>query len=300
MKTIVFAFPGNESLAHVLCTGIAAEQGTAIFRRFPDKESYVQIRNDVAQKHVVIVCSLQEPNDKFLSLFFFCKLAKDLKATTISLVAPYLAYMRQDKQFNTGEAVTSNYFASLLSSFVDRLITIDPHLHRINSLEDIYSIPCEIIHASLLISKWIKKNVANALIIGPDSESEQWVSMVAKEAGAPYVVLQKIRKGDKNVEIAFPNLERFKHFTPVLVDDIISTAHTMIETIQHLIDLKMNPPICIGVHAVFAGSAFKELSSSGAQSIITCNTIAHESNGIDISETIIKSLNAFNYESNRI
>jgi ribose-phosphate pyrophosphokinase len=41
-----------------------------------------------------------------------------------------------------------------------------------------------------------------AILIGADSESEQWVSAVGKEADAPYTVLEKVRRGDRDVEIA--------------------------------------------------------------------------------------------------
>jgi len=198
--------------------------------------------------------------------------------------------MRQDKQFKSGEAVTSEYFADILSSIVDKLITIDPHLHRRKSLKEIYSISCVALHAAVLISKWIKDNIPNALLIGPDCESEQWVSEVAKAANAPFIVLNKIRHGDKNVEVSVPDTKKYKSYTPVLVDDIISTARTMIETIGHLKKSGMQPPICIGVHAVFAGNSYNNLKESGIDNVITCNTIIHKSNNIDISEMIITEL----------
>lgn len=290
MKPIVFALPGNEILAESITTRIGGEKGNFLLRQFPDEETYVRMLSDVNGKDVFIICTLHQPDAKLLPLLFLCNLLKDLKAKSICLVAPYLAYMRQDKQFNPGEAITSEYFAKLLSSFVDRLITIDPHLHRRVSMKEIYSIPCEVLHAAGLISEWIKKNVPNAVIIGPDSESEQWVSEVANDAGVPFIVLQKIRHGDSDVEISIPQVEKYKSHTPVLVDDIISTARTMIETVGHLKNTGMKSPVCIGVHAVFAGNAFEELRKVAADEIITCNTISHLSNRIDISELICNSI----------
>ena len=87
-----------------------------------------------------------------------------------------------------------------------------------------------------------------------------------------------------------PHIEKYKYHTPVLVDDIISTARTMIVTIQHLYNAGMKAQICIGVHAVFANDAYNELVKSGIMEVITCNTIPHESNKIDISEMIINEL----------
>ena len=141
------------------------------------------------------------------------------------------------------------------------------------------------VHAANAISRWVKENVENPVLVGPDSESEQWVSEVATAAEAPFMVLEKTRHGDRDVEVSVPQVEEFKEHTPVLVDDIISTARTMIETVGHLKNAGMKAPVCIGVHAVFAGSAYQDLINAGAE-VVTCNTIPHESNKIDLSSIL--------------
>ena len=149
----------------------------------------------------MIVGTLDRPNEKMLPVLFAAATARELGATNVGLVAPYLPYMRQDRRFKPGEAVTSREVARLLSDAVDWMVTIDPHLHRYGSLAEIYRIPTRAVHAAPLISQWIKTNASNPLIIGPDSESQQWVSAVAKAAGAPYAVLRKVRRGDRDVDI---------------------------------------------------------------------------------------------------
>lgn len=225
-----------------------------------------------------------------LPLYYLSETAKEFGAKSICIVAPYLAYMRQDKRFMTGEGITSVYFSKLISSFADSLITIDPHLHRRNSLSEIYTIPTTVIHAADLISKWIHENIKKPLLIGPDIESKQWVSKVARQANAPYIILEKIRLGDKEVKISVPDVEKYKEHTPILVDDIISTARTMIETIGHLKRIGMKKPVCIGIHGIFADNAYSDLFIAGAEEVITCNTILHESNRIKIDEIISLSL----------
>lgn len=287
MKKIYFALPGNEALTEKLIQKEKAEKGIIEIRSFPDGETYLRILSDVKDKKVFLVCTLHQPDTKLLPLFFLAKTAKEFGANSICIIAPYLAYMRQDKAFNTGESVTSTYFANLISGFADSLITIDPHLHRRSSLSEIYSIPTTVSHAAHHISAWIKHTIEKPILIGPDGESEQWVAEVAKNANAPYIILTKIRHGDSDVEVSIPNVNEYKEHVPVLVDDIISTGRTMIETIGHLKRAGMKPPICIGVHAVFANNAFEEIKKSGAKEIITCNTIPHESNRIDISDLLI-------------
>lgn len=290
MNTIIFALSGNETLAASIAGQLRIEKGDAVVRHFPDDETFVRVDTDVKEKDVLLVCTLDRPDKKLLPLYFLSQTLKELGARKIALIAPYLAYMRQDKRFNPGEAITSELFAKLVSGFVDRIVTIDPHLHRRSSLSEIYSVPTTVVHAAPLISDWIRNNVPNALLVGPDSESEQWVSVVAKEAHAPFVVLQKIRHGDKDVEVSVPQVDQYKNHIPVLVDDIISTARTMIETVGHLRMAGMKAPVCVGVHGIFAGEAFIELLRAGADRVITTNSIIHPSNRIEIAELVLKVL----------
>lgn len=290
MKKIVIAYHGNEFIAASLTDGLKCSHGEIEMRKFPDGETYLRLITDVLDKEVIVVATLHRPDDKFLSIVFLLRLLRDAGTSKITLVAPYLAYMRQDKQFKPGEAVTSTYFGELISPLIDELVTIDPHLHRHLSLSNIYSAKSKVLHASQSIATWIKSSVSNPVLIGPDSESEQWVSQVAAMAGAPYIVLNKERHGDRNVEISFPEISSFRECTPVLVDDIISTAHTMIVTVRRLRELGFNKPVCIGVHAIFADNSFHELQDAGSAQIVTCNTIAHSSNAIDLSSIIIDAL----------
>lgn len=291
MKPIVFALPGNEQMAHNIAVAIHADEGKMTIRQFPDGETYIRVQSDVNNRRTILVCTLASPDTKILPLYFLSKTLKSLGAIETCLIAPYLAYMRQDKVFKDGEGVTSEYFATLISGLADSLITVDPHLHRRESLSEIYSIPCKVIHASALISKYIMEYISNPLLIGPDAESEQWVSDIAKNANAPFIILKKTRLGDIDVKISVPQIEKFKNHTPVLVDDIISTARTMIETVRHLRNAGMIAPVCIGVHPVFAGNAFKDLLNSGVAKIVSSNSIAHSSNQIDLAYVLANELN---------
>ncbi len=278
----ILALPGASQIAARLAHAMEVEAGAVVYRDFPDAESYVRIDSDVTGRDVVIVGSLDRPNDKLLPLVFLADVARDLGARRVGLVAPYLAYMRQDTRFHAGEAVTSRSFASVVSAHIDWLITVDPHLHRFASLHDVYSIPATAIHASVELGRWIAEHVPAPLIIGPDEESRQWVDVIAATAGAPSTVLSKVRRGDTDVVESIPNLEGHRSRTPVLVDDIISTGETMIAAIRHLREQGTKEPVCVAVHAVFAGDAERAITLAGASRIVTANTILHSSNAIDL------------------
>lgn len=286
MQTLLVAMPESQPLAKPLAEAIGAELARLEVRRFPDGETYLRYNTSPARRPVVLLCSLDRPDDKFLPLMFAAATARDLGATSVGFVSPYLAYMRQDRRFQPGEAVTSTYFAQTLARQVDWLVTVDPHLHRRSTLSEIYSVPAIALHAAPLIAEWIRKSVKQPLLVGPDAESAQWVAAVARGADAPHLVLEKIRRGDRDVEVSIPEIERWRGHTPVLVDDIVSTARTMIETVGHLTRAGMRPPVCIAVHGLFVDDAYKALSQAGASRIVTSNSVAHETNAIDVTDLL--------------
>lgn len=290
MDAVVLSLPGNTALSGALVPQLGAVLGDFTLHRFPDGESYVRINSPVAERQVILVCTLDRPDEKFLQTAFIAATAKQLGAARVGLIAPYLGYMRQDTRFKNGEGITAEIFGGLLSRAVDWIVTVDPHLHRYHDLREIYAIPSQVVHAAPLLAQWIQTRIKAPLLIGPDSESLQWVSAVASAAEAPYVILEKTRYGDRDVRISVPQIERWRGRTPVLVDDIISTGRTMIETITHLMREGLPAPVCLGVHAVLAGNAYVDLLAAGASTVVTSNTIVHASNGIDVTPLIVHAV----------
>jgi len=284
--TIYIPLPGNEAMAAQLAEITNSALGALELRRFPDQETYVRIASDVAGKSVELVCTLARPDPQLPGLLFAAYTARELGASSVGLIAPYLAYMRQDKRFSDGESVSSQYFARLLSGAFDRVVTVDPHLHRIHDLDEVFSIKTKVVHAAPALADWIKTHVKNPLIIGPDAESAQWVSDVAGRVGAPHLVLSKIRHGDRNVEVTAPGLENWTGYQPVLVDDIASSGRTMIEAARHFETTGFPKPICVVVHALFAGGAYETLKAVSSR-VVSTNTVPHASTDISVTSLIV-------------
>lgn len=284
---VLIAVPGCEDHAHRLGTRLGLEVIAPELRQFPDGELYVRMPCERIAGTAAIVGNLS--NDNFLRVAFLAGTARDLGAKAVGLVAPYLAYMRQDSVFNPGEGVTQRYFAKLVSSCVDWMVTVDPHLHRVHSLEGIYSIPTTIARAAPAIARWITDEVQKPVLVGPDAESEQWVSAVAASCGAPFVILEKTRRGDRDVSVSAPD-GPVDHIsgghTPVVIDDIVSTGRTMVEATRLLRAAGSAAPMCVAIHAVFADSVQDELVEAGARGIVTCDTIRHASNRICVADPI--------------
>lgn len=286
MSAVLISMPGNEALADQLTVALELERIAATVRHFPDGESHVRVDGAVQGRHALIVCTLDRPDAKLVPLFLLAHALREGGAASVGLVAPYLPYMRQDRRFHSGETVSAVHMSGWIASHFDWLVTVDPHLHRITDLAEVYSIPTRLIHAAPDITAWIRANVRQPLLVGPDEESLQWVREVGRGADAPFVVLTKERRGDRNVVVSVPEVERWRAHTPVLVDDIVSTARTMIETVGHLRRAGLAAPACVAVHAIFAQSAFEDLRAAGADIIVSCDTIVHPSNGIALGTAV--------------
>ena len=289
MNPLLFALDeGSQLAAGILSQGF--DLGALERRQFPDGESYVRLLSPPEGRDVVLLSSLNGPDEKTLPLLFAADAARAQGARSVGLAAPYLAYMRQDKAFNPGEAITSKTYANLLSAHFDWLVTLDPHLHRYPSLYALYSIPAIAASAVAPVAQWIGQNVERPFLIGPDIESEQWVEAIARLADAPFTVFHKSRRGDRDVSIEGTGVPIPAGASPVIVDDIASSARTMIEAVRLFRGSNAPAPVCIVVHALFAGDAFAKLHEAGPAVVLSTNSVAHPSNAIDVSVVLAEAI----------
>ena len=290
MKPLLFALDAGETLAAGLIRELDLDRGEIERRHFPDGESYVRLLTEVSGRDVVFLCSLENPDLKTLPLLFAADAVRKQGARSIGIAASYLAYLRQDTSFHPGEAVTSATYAALLSKVFDWLVTVEPHLHRYPDLGSVYQIPAAATTAAQPIADWLCCNIERPFLVGPDEESSQWIERIANLAKARWTVLSKVRSGDFVVQIDGSALQGLEGLTPVIVDDIASSARTMIEAVRLLRDGGYPPPVCIAVHAIFAGDAWHRLCEAGPAKIVSSNTIVHETNAIDVTGPLAASI----------
>jgi len=284
---VVFSL-NNHPLAESLSNAIGGQPGEFNARQFPDGESYLRIQSDVENRACIVVADLSHPNIKYLPLLFLLETLRELGASQVGLVAPYLSYMRQDRRFVDGEAVTSRIFAKCLSQHADWLVTVDPHLHRYHSLDEIYSIPSRVVQGAPALAHWLKTQ-SNLLLVGPDSESEQWAGAIATHIGAPHAVFTKLRRGDRDVLIAASDLTVWRERTPILVDDVISSGQTLAHAAREITAQGFPAPICLAVHGLFAPGAEELLKAIGCR-IVTTDSIAHPSNAVALGPLLGQAL----------
>ncbi|MEO8807888.1 MAG: ribose-phosphate pyrophosphokinase, partial [Burkholderiaceae bacterium] len=286
MSLHVVSMPGSQRFGDRITRLLGAHTCRLESRRFPDGEIYLRLLDEVQGQYVAVDSQLGDPDPQLPGLLFLADALHELGARSVGLIAPYLPYMRQDTRFHPGEAVTSRSFAKLVSAAFEWLVTVDPHLHRFVSLDTIYRIRTAVVPSAPAIAAWVRAEIAHPHIVGPDEESVQWVSEVAALAGCPFSVLRKQRKGDRSVELALPNLEALRGRTPIIVDDIISSGQTIAAAVRGLRAAGLAAPVCIGVHAVFGDDAVATVLAAGADRIVSCNTLPHPSNVIDVTDAL--------------
>jgi len=232
VSAVILAFADSLAAADRLGASLDLPVRDVAVHRFPDKEALVRI--PASAQSVILYRSLDDPDRKLIELLLAASAARDSGAERVILVAPYLAYMRQDKAFHPGEAVSQKVIGGLLASHFDALLTVDPHLHRVATLsEAIPGISAISLSAAPLLTALIDAG-DNPIIIGPDSESRQWTEAIARPLGLETLVATKQRLSDRQVSLTIPDVEHARGRRAIIVDDMVSSGRTLVEAAKLL------------------------------------------------------------------
>lgn len=257
--------------------------------RFPDGELKLRLPPALTGS-VVLLRTLAQPNEKLIELLLAARTARALGARHLTLVAPYLAYMRQDIAFLPGEAVSQRIVGQFLASLFDAVITVDPHLHRIAALEQAVPVRQAIVLSGApLLGDWIAQRRPHPFLIGPDGESAQWVAQAAARHGLDHAVCQKLRHGDKHVDIELPSVN-VQGRAVVLLDDVASSGRTVARAAQLLRAAGAASVDVAVTHALFAGDALQVIRDAGVAEVWSTDCIAHPSNVVSMAPAIAQAL----------
>ena len=257
--------------------------------RFPDGEMKLRLPAALPARAAVFR-SLAMPNEKLVELLLAAQTARQLGAQHLTLVAPYLGYMRQDIAFTAGEAISQKIVGRFLAELFDCVITVDPHLHRIDSLREAVPMDSAIaLSAASLIGAFLRKHCAGALLVGPDEESAQWVGAAATASGLQWAVAHKVRRGDREVNIVLPG-QSVEGRTVVLMDDVASTGTTLLRAAQGLRASGAGVIDVVVTHGLFVGDAVAALHAAGVARIWSTDTVVHPTNAISVLPLLADAL----------
>ncbi len=282
-------FPEDAAIAEraAQATGL---QALAIARhRFPDGELRLRLPAALPPR-VVLWRSLADPNEKLVELLLVAQAARTLGAQHLTLVAPYLAYMRQDIAFHPGEVVSQRIVGRFLADLFDAVITVDPHLHRVATLQEAVPVAdAVVLSGAPVLADWVYRLRSNALLIGPDEESLQWVAQAAARHGWDHAVCRKQRHGDRAVSIELPDMPVAGRAV-VLMDDVASSGHTLAEAARGLLAAGAASVDVAVTHALFAEGALALVKAAGVGEVWSTDCIAHPSNAVSMVPALAEAL----------
>lgn len=286
---MLLCFDDEEAIARRAADAVGLPLAVVRRHRFPDGEVRLRLPDPLPAK-VVIWRGLQQPNEKLVELLLAARTARTLGARHLTLVTPYLAYMRQDMAFNPGEAVSQRIVGAFLAELFDAVITVDPHLHRVATLEEAIPVSDAIVLSGApLLSDLIASQRQDVLLIGPDEESLQWVGQAAQRHGWAHGVCRKTRHGDRDVDIALPDLPLAGRAV-VLMDDVASSGHTVAQAARGLLRAGAASVDVAVTHALFAPGAVELLREAGVGAVWSTDAIPHPSNAVSIVPAVAQAL----------
>ena len=294
--TAVHAFPDNEAPARRLAALVSARFETIDVHVFPDGERRVRVGSP--GRHAIIYRSLndpqsRDPDDKVIEVLLASAALRAAGARRITLVAPYLAYMRQDVAFRPGEAVSQKVIGKLLGGAVDTVLAVDPHLHRTRSLGAVFgagkglAISAAPAFVDLLRAERVRPDT---VILGPDAESEAQVRRLAKPLGLLGVTAKKRRSGDRKVRVRLPDAGLLKGRPVVLFDDMVSTGATLCQCAVLAGRAGAASIEALAVHALYGPGEQAAFEAAGIARVRSSDSLVHPSNAVALAPLIAAAL----------
>ena len=287
--SLVLAFDDELALAEPLAAALGWPLALVDRHVFPDGETRLRLPHHLPAR-VALLRGLQQPNARLTELLLTAGGARELGTQHLTLVCPYLAYMRQDMAFTPGEVVSQRHIGRLLGSTFDYVVTVDPHLHRVATMDEVLPGGRGLaLTAAPLWGRTIAERLPGALLLGPDEEAGQWVRVAAAAGGLDHAVCIKQRHGDRDVAVALPAVP-VQGRAVVLLDDVASTGRTLMAAARGaLVGGATSVDVAV-THALFVGDALAELKATGVRHVWSTDAVEHASNSLSLVPLLADAL----------
>lgn len=271
--------------------------------RFDNSEVRVRIEENVKNKICVVIQSTANPTDtNLMELMFFCDALKRQEADKVIGILPYFAYARQDIQHRTGECVSANVIIRFLKTIgFDKIYTFDLHD---DSTGGVFSIPFKNLSALPILANDVKDYLKQKkpepdkiAIVSPDQGGIERARKFGESFfGHSFFSVEVIeKKRDRNVVALSRALYLYgkvKDKTAIIVDDIVTSAGTLVNASDLCIKNGANKILAVIVHHDFGKSAPERISQSAIEKIFTTDTIllGENQNSSKIMESSVSSI----------
>ncbi len=269
---IVVAGPskGSAGFAESLASSLDARLVRAESKIFPDGETYVRVDTEPGELAIVVQTMSRPQDTSFVQALLLSDALSGLGFATTALVAPYMAYARQDKRFLRGEPISiAVILKSLGLSGYKWLYTVEIHKE-----ESLAAFPGKAVSVSPYL--YMARNAgldSSYIYLAPDVGALRRAEGLARALGAKYDYLVKRRDritGEITIETKHLDVKGEK---VVIVDDIISTGGTVSKAASLLLEHGARQVEVLVAHAVLAGNALEKLRHAGVRRVYAGNTL---------------------------
>jgi ribose-phosphate pyrophosphokinase len=248
------------------------EAGRVTLYNFSDGENYCQIEENVRGADAFIVQPTCPPvNANLLELLIMLDAFKRSSASRVTAVLPYYGYARQDRKDKPRVPITAKLVADLITAAgADRVLCVDLHAAQIQGFFDI---PVDHLFAAPVLLDAIRdSNLEPMTVVSPDAGGVERARAFAKRLGAQLAIVDKRRKGKNEVEVLHV-IGDVRDRNIIVVDDIIDTAGTLINTVIALKEAGAGRVFAGAVHGVLSGPAIDRINGSPIEKIFCANTL---------------------------
>jgi ribose-phosphate pyrophosphokinase len=289
VRCSVHAFLDEYVPARRLADAMGAPFRHIELHRFPDGESLPTVAE--CSGNVALYRSLDRPDPKLMPLLLAADALRGRGAERVVLVAPYLCYLRQDAVFQPGQSLSRDVIGRLLGEAFDAIVTVQPHLHRTFALQDVFGrATVTSLSAAEPLAAALSPILPGALVVGPDVESKPWVKDLAGLLSADTFTFTKVRRGDREVDLASARKEAISGRRIVLVDDICSSGATLEAAARRLRDLGAASIDAAVAHALLDAACEARLRAAGVRRMVSTDSCPHPTNAAPLAALLAEAL----------
>ena len=263
---------GHRKLAEQIAKAAGEELCAVDITRFPDKEVFVKIVENVRGDDLFIVQSVSvDPNEYLMELLIMIDAAKRASAERITAVLPYYGYARQDRKDQPRVPITAKLVANLLvAAGADRILCVDLHAQQIQGFFDI---PMDHLYAAPVIVKYLRGlGLDNLVVVSPDAGGLKMADAYSKLLDAGIAVVGKQRKNAEDV-VANHLVGDVEGCNTLLVDDMTSTAGTLSAAANLLKSAGAKSIRAAVSHSLLTEKGIERLKASPIDELVTTDTV---------------------------
>lgn len=261
----IFSGTSNKRLVKNICKYLDEPIGNVYHHTFPSGEKYCQIKQNIRGEDVYLIQSLNSPvNDNIMELLIMVDAARRASAKRITVVIPYMSYLRQDRKTKSRTPISGRLLADMIeASGVHRVIGMDFHC---NQAQGFFKIPVDHLYATPVICDYVNGDVD--VVVSPDVGGIKRAHAYAETMGVDFAFIAKKRVNDTEVEIS--EVSGIVNDRNVLiVDDMTESAGTLIAAAKACRDAGSKHIKCAVTHGVFTQTAVERLrEQSNSLSVI--------------------------------